>query len=159
MFRTLQSCIHIAELLGAMISWSNSKTSSLCRSPQYEENLNFFQNKYRYCGCHLPSGLHDFRLPILYGFFTYMIFDQTNSKSVLKNHLSFMMSLLHVPASERPSSGWVYSNGYNHSNFCRRCACVGLKYTIINCNCHKYLKCKSIRNVLHFLTTFIFHCL
>jgi hypothetical protein len=57
---------------------------------------------------------------------------QQFAQSVINNHLSFMMSLLHVSASTRPSSGRLCTKEYRYSKFCRRCACVKLKYNIIN---------------------------
>jgi hypothetical protein len=43
-----------------------------------------------------------------------------------------MMSLLHVSASTRSSSGTLYTKEYRYSKVCQRCACVELKYNIID---------------------------
>ena len=88
--------------------------------------------------------------------FTYILFDPTNSKSVLNNHLSFTITLLHIPASESPSSGWVYVfKGVKTQQILSTiCMCrVTIQSTVVNYNCCQCLKYKSVRNVLHFFTT------
>jgi len=50
-----------------------------------------------------------------------------NCKSIINNHLSFMMSYMFRPLK-------LYTEVYKYSKFCCRCARVELKYNIIHKN-------------------------
>jgi len=55
---------------------------------------------------------------------------QQTAQSITNIHLSFMLFLLHVSASNLPSSGRLYTQLYRYSKFCRRYASVESKHNI-----------------------------